>query len=309
MAVESQQRERPQPGLGPSASPVPGARPASAAGHWAQAWRRLRRDRAALVAGAAVLGLIAAALFADALAPYDYALQDMANRYAGPAGAHPLGTDHLGRDVLSRLMYGARISLAVGLIAVGIAVTFGVTIGAVAGYFGGQIDLLLMWVMDLILAFPGLLLAIAIASALGPSVTNAMIAIGIVNIPAFARLVRSSVLTVRGQEFVEAARAVGAGSARIIALHVIPNVLAVVIVRATVALGFAILTEAGLSFIGLGAQPPDPSWGGMLNDGRESLRRAAHLATFPGLCIMATVLAFNVLGDGLRDALDPRLKR
>jgi peptide/nickel transport system permease protein len=206
-------------------------------------------------------------------------------------------------------MFGARISLAVGMISVGIAVTFGVATGAIAGYVGGRTDMLLMWVMDLILAFPGLLLAITIASALGPSVTNAMIAIGIVNIPAFARLVRSSVLTIRGQEFVEAARSIGAGSARIIALHVIPNVLAVVIVRATVSLGFAILTEAGLSFIGLGAQPPDPSWGGMLNDGRESIRRVAHLTTIPGLCIMVTVLAFNLLGDGLRDALDPRLKR
>jgi peptide/nickel transport system permease protein len=285
------------------------ATPTAASGHWAQAWRQLRRDRAALFGGAVIVGLILVAAFAPLLAPYDYTAQNMSNRYTPPGGANLLGTDHLGRDVLSRLMYGARISLAVGLIAVGIAVSFGLTIGAVAGYVGGKVDLLLMWIMDLILAFPGLLLAIAIASALGPSVTNAMIAIGIVNIPGFARLVRSSVLTIRGQEFVEAARAVGAGSARIIALHVIPNVLAVVIVRATVSLGFAILTEAGLSFIGLGAQPPDPSWGGMLNDGRESLRRVGHLATLPGLCIMVTVLAFNLLGDGLRDALDPRLKR
>jgi peptide/nickel transport system permease protein len=281
----------------------------SASGHWGQAWRRLRRDRAALAGGAVIVGLILCAVLAPWIAPYDYTAQNMANRYALPGGTALLGTDSLGRDVLSRLLFGARISLAVGVIAVGIAVSFGVAVGAVAGYVGGKVDLLLMWVMDLILAFPALLLAIAIASALGPSVTNAMIAIGIVNIPAFARLVRSSVLTVRGQEFVEAARSIGAGTARIIALHVIPNVLAVVIVRATVALGFAILTEAGLSFIGLGAQPPEPSWGGMLNDGREAIRRAAHLTTIPGLCIMVTVLAFNLLGDGLRDALDPRLKR
>ena len=280
----------------------------AAAGHWAQAWRRLRRDRAALVGGAIIVTLVFVAVFATVLAPYDYTAQVMANRYAPPGGTNLLGTDHLGRDILSRLMVGARISLAVGVISVGIAVTFGVMVGAVAGYIGGRTDMLLMWVMDLILAFPALLLAITIASALGPSVTNAMIAIGIVNIPAFARLVRSSVLTIRGQEFVEAARSIGAGSARIIAFHVVPNVLAVVIVRATVSLGFAILTEAGLSFIGLGAQPPDPSWGGMLNDGRESIRRAAHLTTIPGLCIMVTVLAFNLLGDGLRDALAPRLK-
>jgi peptide/nickel transport system permease protein len=281
----------------------------AASGHWGQAWRRLRRDRAALAGGVVIIALILCAVFAPWIAPYDYTAQNMANRYAPPGGANLLGTDALGRDVLSRLFYGARISLAVGVIAVGIAVSFGVMVGAVAGYVGGKVDLLLMWVMDLILAFPALLLAIAIASALGPSVTNAMIAIGIVNIPAFARLVRSSVLTIRGQEFVEAARSIGAGATRIIALHVVPNVMAVVIVRATVALGFAILTEAGLSFIGLGAQPPDPSWGGMLNDGREAIRRAAHLTTIPGLCIMVTVLAFNLLGDGLRDALDPRLKR
>jgi peptide/nickel transport system permease protein len=281
----------------------------AASGHWGQAWRRLCRDRAALAGGMVIVALILCAIFAPWIAPYDYIAQNMANRYASPGGGNLLGTDALGRDVLSRLFYGARISLAVGVIAVGIAVSFGVMVGAVAGYVGGNVDLLLMWVMDLILAFPALLLAIAIASALGPSVTNAMIAIGIVNIPAFARLVRSSVLTIRGQEFVEAARSIGAGTTRIIALHVVPNVMAVVIVRATVALGFAILTEAGLSFIGLGAQPPDPSWGGMLNDGREAIRRAAHLTTIPGLCIMVTVLAFNLLGDGLRDALDPRLKR
>ena len=292
--------------VGIAAERTPGT---AIAGQWVQVWRRFRRDQGALVGFSIVAVLVLTAVFAPWLAPYDYTQQIMANRYAAPGGANLLGTDALGRDVLSRLMFGARISLMVGLISVGIAVTFGVVIGAVAGYIGGKTDLALMWVMDLILAFPALLLAITIASALGPSVTNAMIAIGIVNIPGFARLVRSSVLAIRGREFVEAARAVGAGSARIIALHIVPNVLAVVIVRATASLGAAILTEASLSFLGLGAQPPDPSWGGMLNDGRESIRRAAHLTTIPGLCIMMTVLAFNLLGDGLRDALDPRLKR
>jgi len=278
-------------------------------GHWAQAWRRYRRDRAAMLGGAIVVVLVAIAISAPCLAPYDYTAQVMANRYAPPGGANLLGTDSLGRDVLSRLMYGARISLMVGLISVGISATIGVTIGAIAGYAGGKTDLTLMWVMDLVLAFPPLLLAITVASALGPSVTNAMIAIGIVGIPGFARQVRSSVLSIRGQEFVEAARTIGADSTRIIALHIVPNVMAVVIVRATASLGFAILTEASLSFLGLGAQPPDPSWGGMLNDGRDSIRRVSHLTTLPGLCIMMTVLAFNLLGDGLRDALDPRLKR
>jgi peptide/nickel transport system permease protein len=303
MAVESPDR------VGVVGIAADRTRPRAASGHWAQAWRQLKRDRAALGGGIVIVLLILVAVFATVLAPYDYTAQNMANRFALPGGANLLGTDQLGRDVLSRLMVGARISLAVGLISVGIAVTFGVVIGAVSGYVGGATDLGLMWVMDLLLAFPSLLLAITIASALGPSVTNAMIAIGIVNIPAFARQVRSSVLTIRGQEFVEAARTIGAGSVRIMALHIVPNVLAIVIVRATVALGFAILTEAGLSFIGLGAQPPEPSWGGMLNDGRVAIMRVSHLATLPGLCIMVTVLAFNLLGDGLRDALDPRLKR
>jgi len=295
-----------------SAMEIAAARaPGSAmAGQWTQVWRRFRRDKAALLGFGIVTVLVMTAILAPWIAPYDYTQQVMANRYAPPGSeGHIFGTDHLGRDVLSRLMIGARISLMVGLISVGIAVSFGVTIGAVAGYVGGKTDMALMWVMDLLLAFPALLLAITIASALGPSVTNAMIAIGIVNIPAFARLVRSSVLSIRGQEFVEAARTIGAGSARIIALHIVPNTMAVVIVRATAALGAAILTEASLSFLGLGAQPPDPSWGGMLNDGRDAIRRVSHLTTLPGLCIMITVLAFNLLGDGLRDALDPRLKR
>jgi peptide/nickel transport system permease protein len=280
-----------------------------ASSHWTQAWRRFRRDRAAMIGGAIVVALVVIAILAPWIAPYDYTAQVMSNRNTPPGGANLLGTDGLGRDVLSRLMIGARISLAVGLISVGISAGFGVLIGAVAGYLGGKTDLALMWVMDLLLAFPALLLAITVASALGPSVTNAMIAIGIVGIPGFARLVRSSVLSIRGQEFVEAARTIGAGSARIIALHIVPNVMAVVIVRATASLGFAILTEASLSFLGLGAQPPDPSWGGMLNEGRDAIRRVSHLTTLPGLCIMITVLAFNLLGDGLRDALDPRLKR
>ena len=185
----------------------------------------------------------------------------------------------------------------------------GVPIGCITGYFGGRIDLGLMWLMDLLLAFPGLLLAIFVASALGPGPINAMLAISLVNVPVFARLVRAAVLGVRATAYVEAARASGATAPRVLTRHVAPNILNVVIVRASLGLGAAILAEAGLSFIGLGAQPPEPSWGGMLSDGREAIRRTSHLATFPGVCIMATVLAFNVLGDGLRDALDPRLKR
>ncbi len=274
----------------------------------AMTWRRLRRDWASMAALALIVALIGMALFADVIAPYPYAAQQMNQRFEGPSLAHPFGTDQFGRDVLSRIIYGSRVSLSVGLISVGIALLFGIPMGAAAGYFGKNVDVVLSFIMDVMIAFPGLLLAIAIASSLGPSIQNAMIAIGIVEIPRFARLIRSSVLSIRGMDYVDAARTLGASSGRIIALHVMPNILAIVIVRSTLALGGAILTEAGLSFIGLGAQPPFPSWGGMLNDGREHLRRAAHITVVPGIFIMLTVLAFNLLGDGMRDALDPRLK-
>lgn len=276
---------------------------------WRDAIRRFEADRSVLIGVWLIVFFVILAVFADWIAPYDYSAQDLDDRFGRPNLEHLLGTDHLGRDVLSRLIFGARVSLAVGLIAIGLAAVVGVPIGALAGYFGGSLDLGLMWLMDLLLAFPGLLLAIAVASALGPSVVNAMLAIGLVNAPSFARLVRAAVLTVRSAEYVLAARAIGAGPARTLIQHIVPNVLPVVIVRATLGLGAAILTEAGLSFIGLGAQPPDPSWGAMLSDGRVYIRRDASLATVPGLCIMATVLAFNLLGDGLRDALDPRLRR
>jgi peptide/nickel transport system permease protein len=262
------------------------------------------------VASGLVVGLLLLiAVFAQLLAPYDYTAQDVDYREQPPTLAHPMGTDSLGRDVLSRAIFGARVSLGVGLLSVAIAMLSGVPLGAAAGYFGGRLDLAVTWLLDLILAFPGLVLAIAITAMLGPSLLNTALAIGVVNVPGFARLVRSSVLSLREREFVEAARCLGASHGHIIVRHILPNVTGLVIVRATAGLGFAILTEAGLSFIGLGAQPPDPSWGGMLNEGRDALRRAPFLATLPGLCIMVTVLAFNLLGDGLRDALDPRLER
>lgn len=269
----------------------------------------LWRDRFALVA-VVILGiLVFSAIFAPVVAPTSYETQNFRDRLLPPSSKYLLGTDHAGRDILSRIIYGGRVSLSVGLISVGVALAAGVPIGAVAGYVGGKVDLALMWLMDLLISFPSLLLAIAIASALGPSMRNAMIAIGIVNIPGFARLVRSQVLSVRALDFVEAAQAMGARKPRIIVRHVVPNAIPVVIVRATLGIGAAILTEAGLSFIGLGAQPPFPSWGGMLNDGRDFMRQAWFVTTIPGIFIMVTVLAFNIVGDALRDALDPRAIR
>jgi peptide/nickel transport system permease protein len=274
-----------------------------------QVWRRLRRDPFALVSLALIILFTLMALLADWIAPANYATQTMGRRFEAPNPSALFGADQFGRDVLSRVIYGARVSMSVGLISVGIGALLGVPIGAIAGYFGRKVDTALMFVMDVLIAFPSLLLAIAIAAALGPSIQNAMIAVGVVNIPQFARLVRSSVLSIRNMDYVEAARAMGANNTRIIGLHILPNILPLVIVRATLGIAFAILTEAGLSFIGLGVQPPFPSWGGMLNEGREFLRRAAHITVIPGIFIMLTVLAFNLLGDSLRDALDPRLKQ
>jgi peptide/nickel transport system permease protein len=274
--------------------------------------QRRRGPDPVLVFSVVVLGaFVLAALLAPLLAPADYAAQDLSDRFAGPdLGGdrfQPLGADHLGRDLLSRLLYGARLSLAVGVSAVLIATLFGVPIGLLAGYAGGPFDLGLMWVMDLILAFPGLLLAIAIASALGPSPAHAALAIGLVGVPTMARLVRATALSAGTAPYVEAARALGSSLPHLLARHLLPAVAGVIVVRATFGLGAAILAEAGLSFLGLGAQPPDPSWGNLINDGRAYLRRAPSLTILPGLCIMATVLAFNLLGDALRDALDPQL--
>jgi peptide/nickel transport system permease protein len=229
-------------------------------------------------------------------------------RFSGPTLAHPLGTDDFGRDILSRIMYGARVSLQVGIIAVGIAATTGTLLGLVAGYSGRVADEVIMRAMDILFAFPAILLAIAILAALGKGVTNAMIAIGVVYIPIFARIARGAVLSVRGEEFVDAARAIGASHRRILFRHIFPNCTAPLIVEVSLSLAFAILAEAALSFFGLGTQPPDPSWGRMLSEGRAYFRQSPWLGIFPGIAIMLAVMGFNFLGDGLRDALDPRLK-
>lgn len=257
--------------------------------------------------GAGFLGLLVlAALLGPALAPYDENATDIPNRLDAPSWAHPFGTDELGRDVLSRVLLGCRVSLQVGLIAVGISLVAGVLVGLLAGYYRGRVDDVLMRLMDMLFAFPAILLAIAILAVLGPGLSNAMIAIGIVYTPIFARVTRASVLSVREEVYVRASRSVGAGDLRILRQHVLPNVAAPIIVQASLSLAFAILSEAALSFLGLGVQPPAPSWGRMLFDGRDFVDLAWWMGFFPGLAIFLTVLSFNAVGDALRDALDPQ---
>jgi peptide/nickel transport system permease protein len=259
------------------------------------------------VAGLVVIALLVlAALFGPQLAPYPINDIDVPNRLQPPSTSHWFGTDELGRDIFSRVLVAARVSLQVGIIAVGISLVVGVTLGLVAGYYGGKVDDVIMRLMDMLFAFPAILLAIAILAVLGPGVTNAMIAIGIVYIPIFARICRASVLSVRDQVFVRAARSIGAGDVRILRLHILPNVTAPIIVQTSLSLAFAILSEAALSFLGLGVQPPQPSWGRMLFDGRGFIQQAWWMVVFPGMAIFLTVLAFNLVGDAFRDALDPK---
>lgn len=271
--------------------------------------RRLRKARFAMPALAIIVLLILAALLAPIISPFDPAKQNFGDALAGPSMKHPFGADNLGRDIFTRVVYGARVSLQVGLIAVGISLIVGTTLGLIAGYNGGDLlDTLIMRCMDALLAFPTLVLALAITAALGPSLRNVMIAVGIVGIPSYARLVRGQVLSVAKREYIEAARVVGVPIPRIIWRHILPNVTAPLIVQASLGVAFAILSEASLSFLGLGVQPPTPSWGGMLSFGKDWLDRAAWMAIAPGSAIFITVLAFNFLGDGIRDALDPRLQ-
>ena len=278
---------------------------------WAELWKNLKRNKMALFGLVILVIIVLLALFADQIANYDQVVikQNLRMRLKPPSSAHWLGTDEFGRDIFARLVHGARVSLKVGILAVGIAIVIGGFLGAIAGYYGGKLDNIIMRVMDIFLAVPSILLAIAIVSALGPNLLNLMIAVSISSIPRYARIVRASVLSIRDQEFIEAARAIGASDARIIFRHIIPNSLAPVIVQGTLGVANAILSTAGLSFIGLGIQPPAPEWGSMLSGGRQYLRYAWWVTTFPGVSIMITILSLNLLGDGLRDALDPRLKQ
>lgn len=275
---------------------------------WMEVWRRLKQNKAAMM-GLFIIGvLVFTAIFADFIAPEGFDDQNLHRKFTPPNSKHILGTDHLGRDIFSRIIYGSRISLQVGFIAVGIAAITGGALGAIAGYYGKRLDNVIMRIMDILLAIPSILLAISIVAALGANLVNVMIAVGVASIPSYARIVRASVLTIKDQEFVEAAKAVGANDFRIIIRHILPNAMAPIIVQATLGVASAILSAAGLSFIGLGIKPPNPEWGAMLSAGRYYIRDHWHIATFPGLAIMITIFGLNLFGDGLRDALDPRLK-
>ncbi len=269
---------------------------------------RLARNRLT-VAGAVILALVVfAALFAPAVSPDDPIAQDPLHLFAAPSARHWMGTDDLGRDILSRVIWGSRASLYVGVISVTIAVLCGVSLGLLAGYYGGWIDSLIARILDVVFAFPTILLALGIVGMLGPSLTNAMIAIGIVSTPLYARLARATTLSVKRREFVEAAIVAGAHDLRLIRRHILPNIMAPLIVQTSLSLSLAILTEASLSVLGLGTQPPNPSWGTMVNTGQRFIELSPWPAVFPGVAIMLTVLGFNLVGDGLRDALDPRLR-
>ncbi len=288
--------------------------------------KRLRRNKSAMFGLFIILVLIFTAIFADFIAPYGIDDQELRAKFTEPSfmrffgaeeedytdrngNTYLLGTDNLGRDIFSRLVHGSRVSLMVGGIAVSISAITGGLLGALAGYYGKLVDNLIMRFVDVMLAIPSILLAISITSAFGPGLRNVMIAVGIGAIPSYVRIVRASVLSVRGQEFVEAARSIGASDFRIIFRHILPNALSPLIVQATLGVAGAILSAAGLSFIGLGIQPPSPEWGAMLSAGRQYLRDEWYVVMFPGFCIMITIFALNLFGDGLRDALDPRLKR
>ena len=275
---------------------------------FSEAWRRLKKNRLAVAALIVLVLLILVAILAPVLAPYPYEKQNPTHIGENSSGTFLLGTDNLGRDVLSRLIYGSRQSLTMGVIAVGIAATIGVSIGAIAGYYGGWTENLLMRFLDIYQSIPMFLLCVTLAAILGPSLRNAIIALGISTVPIYARIMRAAVLTVREKEYIEAARAINARDVRIITMHIVPNTLAPIIVEITMGIGSAILAGSSLSFIGLGAQAPIPEWGAMISDARGVMREHPTLALYPGICVMLAVLSCNLLGDGLRDALDPRLK-
>ena len=271
-------------------------------------WGRLKRNRMAMTGLALVLGLFVVSVFAPWLAPYDPNSINLKEVLMPPSPAHYLGTDTLGRDVLSRIIYGSQVSLKVGFVAVGLATLIGLFIGALAGYYGGWVDSALMRLVDLMLCFPAFFLILAVIAVLEPSIWNIMVVIGLTGWMGVARLVRAEFLSLREREFVTAARALGAGDTRLILRHMLPNALAPVMVSATLGVAGAILTESALSFLGLGVQPPTPSWGNILTAGKDNIEIAWWLSVFPGLAILVTVMSYNLLGEGIREAIDPRLK-
>lgn len=276
---------------------------------WKDTIRRLFRNKLAVVGLVIVVVIVFCVVFAGALSPYDYDAQDYGSRFMLPCAEHLFGTDNFGRDLFTRILYGGRISLLVALLSLVISTVIGVFLGATAGYFGGKYEVFVMRLMDIIMAIPGLLLAVAISAGLGTGIFNTALAISIAGIPPSVRMLRATVLQIRDEEYVEAARATGATDMRIIFHHVLPNTIAPLIVDSTLRIGINILQISSLSFVGLGIQPPTPEWGSILSAGRAYIQDFWPLITFPGIAIMLTLLGFNLLGDGLRDALDPRLKR
>ena len=273
-------------------------------------WHRLRRNKLAMVGLVMMTVIIMLALCADLIADYNKVVvgMNMLERLQPPSAKHWFGTDGYGRDVFARIIHGSRLSLTLSIVSMSIAVAVGSLIGAIAGYYGGKIDDYLMRLMDMLLAIPPMLMSISIVAALGRSMVNLMLALALAYMPVFARVIRSSILSVKGQEFVEAAKACGTSDARIIMRHIVPNAVGPIIVQATLAMGSSILTISSLSFMGMGIQPPQPEWGTMLYEGRDLIRTSPYLVIFPGIAIAVSVLSLNLLGDGLRDALDPRLK-
>ncbi len=271
-------------------------------------WRRFCRQKRALVALALIVLLILAAVFAPFVTPFDPAAPDYDSLLDGPSAAHWLGTDAYGRDIFSRIIWGGRVSLTVGFLSVALGGVAGIVIGLISGFFGGWIDGVLMRLMDVLLAFPGIILAIGVVALLGPGIDNVIYSIAVFSVPVFSRLVRGSTLSLKQTLYVQAARCIGVGRTTLMLRHILPGAMPGVIVYASLRLGTSILTAASLSFIGLGARPPSAEWGAMLADGRSYLGVADHVTLFPGLAIFITVLAFNLLGDGLRDALDPKLR-
>lgn len=274
---------------------------------WKNFYKKLKKNKAAMVGGFFIVFFIIVAFVGPYFTPYEPNTQDVVNKLQSPSADHWFGTDHHGRDIFSRIIHGMSITLYVGFASVILGATVGIVLGIIAGYYGGRTDSIIMRCMDVLLAFPGILLALAIVSVLGGSIRNVIIAVAIFSVPVFARIVRGSTLETRRLEYIDAVRALGASDFRIIFKHILPNVSSPIIVQATMNIATAVLTASGLSFLGLGAQPPTPEWGAMLSDGRNYLYNAPHVAFFPGVMIVAVVLAFNILGDGLRDALDPKM--
>jgi peptide/nickel transport system permease protein len=276
---------------------------------WKSFYHRLKKNKAALFGGYFLLLMILVAIFGPLLTQYDPTKVDYSTKLLKPSADHWFGTDHNGRDIFTRIIHGMRLTLSVGFISVIIGAAFGVVLGIISGYYGGKWDALIMRMTDVMLAFPGILLALAVVSVLGKNLFNVIIAVSIFSIPTFARVVRGSTLAVRKLEYIDAMRSLGASDGRIIFGHILPNITSPIIVQATLRIAVAILTASGLSFLGLGAQPPTPEWGAMLNDGRNYIMDHPHVALFPGLSIVFVVIAFHLLGDGLRDVLDPKMKK